>query len=704
MINGGAGTDTLKVTSDNATVNLAVATISNVENVEVNNKAVAAPGTAGTAQAAGTLNLNSVAYEKAIFEGVTGDEATTVNSDTLTVNNANLATRVVLKEITDVASTVNFVGATGAADTATVEVAKATESGGAGANSNNNLTVGNIETLNLVFSTGANAMNVVSAAQAKTVNVTVESGANTTLSGAAALAATTALNINATGNLTLGATADLANDAVITVKGAGNVNLATLDTGKAVNGNSVNAAELTGKLTVAGSADTASITGGAGADTITSAAIATVVVAGDGNDYVSIGAVDYGAAGAKTVAGGAGRDTVNITASANLDAGLMANVTGFEVLDIKGSNGTDGNAAGNGNYNVDGRGFEEVTIGGDLTKAATVSGITSELLTITSTTTNGITYALKTATGTTDAIKVSIAGAYSDAGTPAVKTDDANDLTVAAITTADIETVTIESKTDAGNVAGVKNTLTQLATNATKLVVSGDHVLQITNFDSETGAARNTTIKTIDASASKGLIMSEGVQTTTAVSITGSAHGDTLVIDALSIGANTINAGKGGDVVTLGANGVRDTLILNAGDSQIGFTDTNKDGAYTAAADAEAFDVITGFVSGTDLIDLGAFGFTGQKQSALANKTLAAADIVKLVNGTTATIADFFVDTGVARGVAVVQGVDASTFGGGAGSTVAFIDVDGNGTLNAANDMMIVLSGTATVALSDFGF
>lgn len=697
MINGGAGTDTLKVTSDNATVNLAVATISNVENVEVNNKAVAAPGTAGTAEAAGTLNLNSVAYEKAVFEGVTGDEATTANSDTLTVNNANLATRVVLKDITDVASTVNFVGATGAADTATVEVAKATESGGAGANSNNNLTVGNIETLNLVFSTGANAMNVVTAAQAKTVNVTVESGANTTLSGAAALAATTALNINATGNLTLGATANLGADAVITVSGSGNVDLNTLEGDKTVTGGSVNAAALTGKLTVTGHANTASITGGAGADSITSAANTTVVVAGDGNDYVSIGAVDYGAAGAKTVAGGAGRDTVNITASANLDAGLMANVTGFEVLDIR-------NAVAASNFNVDGLGFEEVTVGGTLPNAATVSGITSELLTITSSTAAGITYALKTATGTTDAIKVSIAGAYSDAGTPADKTDDANDLTVAAITTADIETVTIESKTDAGNVAGVKNTLTQLATNATELVVSGDHVLQITNFDSETGAARNTTIKTIDASASKGLIMSEGVQTTTAVSITGSAYGDTLVIDALSIGANTINAGKGGDVVTLGANGARDTLILNAGDSQIGFADTNKDGAYTAAADAEAFDVITGFVSGEDLVDLGAFGFTGQKQSALANKTLAAADIVKLINGTTTSIDNFFVDTGVTRGVAVVQGVDASTFGGAAGSTVVFIDANGNGTLDAANDMMVVLSGTATVALSDFGF
>lgn len=32
------------------------------------------------------------------------------------------------------------------------------------------------------------------------------------------------------------------------------------------------------------------------------------------------------------------------------------------------------------------------------------------------------------------------------------------------------------------------------------------------------------------------------------------------------------------------------------------------------------------------------------------------------------------------------------------------IDANGNDTLDAANDMMVVLTGTAAVALSDFGF
>lgn len=367
VINGAAK---LNLTSDNADVNLATATITNVQAADINMKAVDLSGAGATAA---TVNANKVAFKQLVVDGVTGTDG---QADTLTLNNVKTATTVVLKNLADVATTVNFDGAgTGTADEVTVEIAGATET--AANAGENDLTIDAVETLNLNFTTAANDLDVLDADDAKTVNISVAKGANTNLRGAADLQSATKLNINATGNLTLGGTADLANDAVITVTGSGNVNLNTLEGGKTVSGDSVNAAALTGKLTVVGHTNTASITSGSGADTITSAANTTVVVAGDGNDYVSIGAVDYGAAGAKTVAGGSGRDTLNIIASANLNAGLMANVTGFEVLDIKGSNGTDGAGTGNGNYNVDGLGFEEVTIGGALAKAATVSGITN---------------------------------------------------------------------------------------------------------------------------------------------------------------------------------------------------------------------------------------------------------------------------------------------------------------------------------------
>lgn len=329
---------------------------------------------------------------------------------------------------------------------------------------------------------------------------------------------------------------------------------------------------------------------------------------------------------------------------------------------------------------------------------------------------------MKTNTAT-DSLAVTIAGAFDGKGT-VVTTDDANDLTVEGIVTNGIETLTLTSNTDAKNVAGVKNTVSKLdATGATKLVVAGDHALEITAFAA--GAAVNTTIKTIDASAAKGLIMdaTTGYVSTKDVSITGSANADVITVGVVDAAAangttatgSTINAGKGGDVVRLDVDhatkgdgstfvGARDTLIYSAGDSQIGYTDTNKDGAYSAAADEEAFDIITGFKSGEDLLDLGAFGFSGQKASALAGASLTEAKAVELVNGTTTSIANFFVDTGVTRGVAVVTGTFGDIGGSDTNDTLVFIDVDGNGNLDTANDMLIVLSGTGPVTLADFGF
>jgi hypothetical protein len=390
------------------------------------------------------------------------------------------------------------------------------------------------------------------------------------------------------------------------------------------------------------------------------------------------------------------------------DAADLAKITGFEVLDIRGSNGTDGSGTGNGDYNVDGRGFEEVTIGAALTKAAKVSGITSEALTITANQTQAVMYALKNNTSS-DTIKVTIAGAQG-AGTDGVlgTSDDKNDLTVARLVTDGIETITIESNTAAGNVAGEKNTITALdAKGATKLVVTGNHALEITGFYKDgayTGTTVNNSITTIDASASKGLIMGGGLATTSALSITGSAYADTIVVNAASTNGSTINAGKGGDTITLGANSARDTLILQAGDSQIGYIDANKDGAFAIASDKVTFDVVTGFTSGEDLIDLGAFGFTGLKKSGLAGATLTEPNAVKLVNGTTTTIANFFVDTGITRGVAVVTGDFSDIGGNGTNDTLVFIDVNGNGNLDTNADMMVLLVGAGALALSDFGF
>jgi hypothetical protein len=701
VIDGSGGVDTLSITTDQATVNLAVATVTNVEMLDVNMDATAAP-TGAVNGNAGTVNLNSVAYTKATIEGVTGRDAANADSDALTVNNANLATTVVLEDITDVASTVNFAAASGTSDEASVEVAGSTDDATTG--QNNDLTVANVETLNLAFTTAANDLNVVSAAAAKEVNVTVAEDANTTLRGGAALGAAKTVNVDAAGDLTLAATADLADGAAITVSGAGDVDLNTLDNGG--DGITLDASASTGKVTVTGAADTVSITTGSGDDKVTTGAVATAVALGAGADWFSTGSLDFGAAAAKDVDAGEGRDTLNLDDGSEFDAAATAHFKNFEVLDVVGGTGT---------YDVDQIALEEVTVSGDVAATdVTITDITDEKLTITGNVTNELTYELKDASGTSDALTVNIAGEHD-------KTDDKNDLSVADITVAGVETITLASDTDAANVKGTMNSVLDLNTDATKVVVTGDHKLMIGEFYAADGTTVNTSIKTIDASASAGLVMGAAVSTAD-VSLIGSDQADTLLVGTVTgatgggAGADdatgsTINAGKGGDIVTitdpvLAADGDQavDTLIIDAGDSMIGYVDTNANGSYADTDDQETFDVVTGFTSGEDTIDLGSFGFTGQKASGLAAGSLAAGAATDLVNGNTTSIADFFVDTGVQRGVAIVDNYDASAIGGAAGSTLVFIDTDGDGSLDVANDDMIVLSGTSTAALGDFGF
>lgn len=686
-IDGGAGTDTLRITTDQAAISVAAATISNVEELFINSDGTGAV-------AATTANLNNVAFTKATFQGVAGVDA---GADTFVISNIKKATTVVLKSVTDVGTTINFSDVTGTADSATLEVAGSTDT--AGTDTENDLTVAGVETLTLNLTTAANDLDTITAAAAKTVNINV-SGGNASIEAAADFSAATAVTIDAAKNLTLTAVANLGADAVVTVTGAGDVDLNTLDDNGAGDGVTVAASAMTGDLTVIGGANTVSITSGAGDDAITSANKATIVAAGAGADYVSIAALDYGDGVSTngTVTGGDGTDTINITTAANLDAGTMAKVTGFEVLSI-------GSSAG-GTYNLSSMGFTGVVVDADIA-ATTVSNITAETIDITATTTAALTLALKTATGSTDALTVTIEGAAVDTGADDDTTNDTNDLTANELVTASIETVTIESNTAATNEAGVSNVVSVLATDATKLVVTGDHVLTITDFQEDTSAAVNTDTVTIDASASAGLIMGDYVSGLN-VSILGSEFADTLLVgddDGTGAGTatgSTVNAGAGGDVLTISVAGVVDTLIINAGDSKIGYTDTDESGAFTTAADAELYDIVTGFVTTEDTIDLGSFSFTGTKASALAGPSLTEANAVKLVDGTTTSIASFFVATGVQRGVAVVSG-DYSDLGGTGTDTLVFVDSNGDGNLSNADDM-IVLAGVATVALADFGF
>jgi hypothetical protein len=275
LVNGGAGTDTLVITTDGAAAGaLPAATISNVEVFSIREVG----GTAGV-------------YDFATVSGETS-VINRVSTDDVTFNNLGTGTAVTIQG--DNATTV---GATAfLMDSATAAVSLTIDGGTKG-------------TANITRNaTGAATVTINSTGAANTVG-TID------LDTAAVL---TGLTINAATGLTASLAADYAANSTLTVTGAGNVDLtgATLST----NITTVTAAAQTaGGLGVKLGANTTSFVGGAG------------------NDTVYIDALVTGAT--KTVAAGAGTgDLVRFTDEAALTTATAANITGFEILRLADDN------------------------------------------------------------------------------------------------------------------------------------------------------------------------------------------------------------------------------------------------------------------------------------------------------------------------------------------------------------------------------
>ena len=458
-INGDDGDDTLSLTTDNATVNVSNATISNVENLVVNSRTIGPT-------AATTLDVGGYLFDSVTSQGVAGVDT---GADTFAISDIETSTDVTLEDIADVATTITYNSVTGNSDSANVTIKGAVED--ATTAGENDLTVAGIETFNLMFANGntntiVNDVDVISAAQATTANITVNSDSMTMVRGAAALGSATAVNIAAASNLTLQATAALANDAVITVTGEGDVDLNTLDDNGATNGVTVNATGMTGGLTATTGANTVAVNTGSGDDAITmGATVTTAVATGEGDDTVNLGANDQGSATTNaTIDGGDGTDVLGITVAANFDAGTLANAVNFETLGLGG--------AAAGTYSMKDKGFSGVLLNANTAAdGVIVSGITNETISFADTgnadvtlVNNNVTFALDDATGTSDTLAIDITGAQSTAvfGHPGgagtlVTTDDTNDITLDEIVVADVETVTLSSNTHADNVAGTAN-------------------------------------------------------------------------------------------------------------------------------------------------------------------------------------------------------------------------------------------------------
>lgn len=287
IIDGGAGTDTLRLATDQVGLDTATATVSNVETLEVSS--------AGT--------ITTLDGDNDGFTHISLDNA----GANITVSGLTPATALSLGTITGAHTvTVTYSSATGTADSATINVGTA---GGAGV-----VSALGIETLNLNLTGKAilSATNVFT--NTKTFNIAAATTSTVDLSGASA-----------------------ASGSVVTT-GAGVVTLGTLN----ANITTVNAGASTGGVTATLNAAQKTVTGGSGKDSITVAVPTTTlnVSTGAGDDTVNVAALAMTTSGAidgtnEVIDGGDGTDTLSTDEADLTNAFVKANVAkaaNFETL------------------------------------------------------------------------------------------------------------------------------------------------------------------------------------------------------------------------------------------------------------------------------------------------------------------------------------------------------------------------------------
>ncbi|SDM30253.1 hypothetical protein SAMN05428957_10494 [Oryzisolibacter propanilivorax] len=221
------------------------------------------------------------------------------------------------------------------------------------------------------------------------------------------------------------------------------------------------------------------------------------------------------------------------------------------------------------------------------------------------------------------------------------------------------------------------------AANATvKLGGSGANQLTVDKAQNLGGAAATSnTLLTVDASAGTGVqtvnVTNNDTNTTApatnaalvakaGVAVTGGAGADVINVNTVADAVSTIRGGAGADKINLTGVGT-DVLVYALGDT----------GSTAAGA-----DVVTGFTTAQDKIDLRSFGFDSNLFTNIAT------------TGTTTGATTDFTVGGVQYAVNAVSA---------AGSTTVYIDTNGDSRLGDG-DLVIFLSGTAAVAAGDFMF
>lgn len=502
QINGGAGTDTLKIynASGDAIESVAFGTLSSIENLYLNNGALANTKTLDVSAQTGVTSLE-IASPVAIADGAT-----------FTVKTAS----------TQAVKLTNVNGVTGGA-TSTLALDGAS-----------NVVLNGVGTdLTLDLKSTGTTLNLTTATAASTATLTNTGGALATLNIAGDKALTLTNNLStlktidgstATGDLTLGGL----NAATVTVKtGAGTDSLAI---------------QATAKVAV----DT-----GAGVDTVTlksALAAGSTLSLGAGNDKLLINGGSV-AAGASVIDGGDGTDSI---AANLLNAGNAAQFKNFELVNLDSTTGFDLALLGTNNT-ITGLTMSTASTSGTYQNVTQAMGLTVDYVGDNSGVTN--TLSMTGVTGTTDSYTITFNAAAATTAAGSV------DVRAGKVVAAGIENFNIVS----GGTNHWNELTLGTNTSAQKVTITGGSDLTLA-FDSNFGSttAPLTGVTTVDGSAATGKLninLANVVPATAGLVVKGGSAADTITTNAT---ATTLTGGAGADnfVVTSAVTGSTSAPVI----------------------------------------------------------------------------------------------------------------------------------------------
>ena len=403
-----------------------------------------------------------------------------------------------------------------------------------------------------------------------TVNAT-----GTASTGAITAAAATSVTVNADVNLTSAAVINAAN--VLTISGAGMVNLTGATTGAL---KTVNASANTGGVTMTlAVADGAKFTGGSGNDTLTlldaNILVNEDINLGDGDDtlVIATGTTAATIADTATVDGGNGTDSLSMgyadAVAVSANASFDGEIDNFERLIIN-DQASDNDATADETFTVNlaNLTYDYVTVNGTFATASDILAFTgvADGATVqfadTDANVDQYTVTLADATGAANSLNYVLAstGLSNAANT---SDDVAGTAIVAGTVTADgVETFNIE--TTAADVDGATNTITAAGNAVTTIDITGNGGLAL--------SAASASLTTVDGSGMTG---------------TGANNGLTYTLANASM---TVTGGAGDDVFTTVNASDSATLVGGAGSDTFVFVDDADLVTATGGTGADLFD------------------------------------------------------------------------------------------------------------------